>query len=140
MRNRENLPFALIRLQVKDHIVGNSPDIIEIRRIYVTSDLQFQDTDWLPAYSVGERSILTLLPGKEWYQTVGRYNGKFTISNNLIQNTGITVSQFKQHIRDVRDNSLSTFPEELPRFGQNRSEERRVGKECRSWGERGGYK
>ena len=116
---RENLPFALIRLQVKDHIVGNSPDIIEIRRIYVTSDLQFQDTDWLPAYSVGERSILTLLPGKEWYQTVGRYNGKFTISNNLIQNTGITVSQFKQHIRDVRDNSLSTFPEELPRFGQN---------------------
>ena len=63
--------------------------------------------------------FLTLLPGKEWYQTVGRYNGKFTISNNLIQNTGITVSQFKQHIRDVRDNSLSTFPEELPRFGQN---------------------
>jgi len=125
------VPFAVIRLQVEDHIVGNSQDIIEIRRPFVTPDFQFLSLEVLPAFSVEERFIITLLQNNTEraqgvYSVLGLYDGKFAVTGNTIRNSGITVEEFKRQIRQVRANAIDRFPQELPRHDTASAARQRV--------------
>lgn len=124
----QGVSFAIIRLQVHDRIVGESPDVIEIRRPFVTPQLQFLDTEFMPAYRRGERFIITLREQsqKGKYTTLGLYNGKFGIEQNIVQNTSITLEAFKQQVLQVRAGEMELFPAELPRFGLETGEGHRV--------------
>lgn len=112
------VPFAIIRLKVEDRIVGESPDEIEIRRVYTTSDFQFLKSDRLPGYTIGERFITTLLEYDEEYTTLGLYNGKFNITDGNIHATEIPIATFRQMVLDIRAGTEERFPASLPRQGQ----------------------
>jgi hypothetical protein len=109
------VPFAMVRLKVVDRIVGESPEEIEIRRIFVTPDLRFLKTDWLPAYTIGERFITTLSNRNGNYTTRGLYNGKFNVEDGYIHGSGMAEGEFKQIIHDIRTNEREYFPASLPR-------------------------
>jgi hypothetical protein len=111
--SQQGVSFAVIQLDVADNIVGESPDAIEIRRSSVTPDLEFLYTEAIPAYSVGERFITTLLHNKtneEVFILLGLHNGKFVIDNNRIQNSTITVDRFKKLIKEIRAGTIDEFP------------------------------
>lgn len=125
-KSLKGIPFAVIKLRVKDRITGNSPEVIEIRRAFVTPSLKFLDSELIPTYHIGEKFIITLYPTKNGYSTLGLHNGKFIIQNGTIQNTNITVEQFKTQIRQVRNGLLASFPASLPRHGLEQGEKQKI--------------
>ena len=46
---------------------------------------------------------------------MGLYNGKFDLENGNIQGTQITISQFEQQIKEIREDLINNFPSQLPR-------------------------
>lgn len=106
---------TIITLSIVKHIVGSCPDQIIIRRWYVTPTLEFLETEWLPTYSLSEELIACLWPTKSGYQTMGLYNGKFTIEDGLIKGTTISKDKFINEIIQIRNNEELFFPVELPR-------------------------
>lgn len=111
----ESLGEAWVTLTISDRIVGESPSEIVIRRLFVTSDLRFLKSDWLPAYSIGESSIICLWPTENGYSTMGLYNGKFVIKDNFVNGTSLDADVFKTQIREIRGRERELFPADLPR-------------------------
>ena len=106
---------AIITLSIVTRITGSSQDEIIIRRESVTPNLNFLETEWLPAYTIGERFIICLWPTKNGYSTMGLYNGKFQIEQGLIKGSKITKEEFISEIKEIRSNVQMNFPQDLPR-------------------------
>ena len=113
--SNHNIDMASITLSVLQKIIGDCPSSIIIRRAFVTPDLKFLDTEWLPSYQIGERFIICLSPTKDGYSTIGLYNGQFVIEAGNIKDTRIRVADFIKQIIDLRQDKISLLSAELLR-------------------------
>lgn len=113
--SKHNIPFAMIRLKVVDCIVGESPDMIVVRRPFVTPDLEFLHTHIIPSYAIGERFITTIESSNSVYSLLVLHNGKFTVERGIIAGTTVSTQAFKEQILQVRTGAATSLPHSVPR-------------------------
>ena len=121
--SEQNVPFAVVRLQVVDHIIGELPEVFIVRRPFVTRNLDFLHKDVIPGYTIGERFITTIESHGSIHSLLGLHNGKFVIERGKIAGTSITAESFKEQVLRVRSGDVRSLHHEIPRHDVNVKED-----------------
>jgi hypothetical protein len=100
-RDETNTPIRIVTIKVKEIIVGKEEYNLITLRLPI---FEYEDPAWplTPWFAVGEEVIIHLRrdPSGAWIP-IGHDQGKFSITGSFVEGSLISVSAFKEQIRDV---------------------------------------
>ena len=106
-----SMGHADVTLSVVDVLKGSCPSLITLRRYGVGGTETYLFTEYTPSYSESDQVIVALRKHESgYYKHLGLYNGTFYIVDGVIQNTDISVTEFKLWIGELLNGTLQQLP------------------------------